>query len=80
MEQEFGSRIGFVGIDVLAECDDDVPRGMHDSWKTLRSRIIKYLERTSIGDVAEALGEKRRVLEKPRRGRRSAGKSKRKRR
>ena len=64
----------------LAECNDEMPCGMHDSWKTLRSRIIEYLERTSIADLAEALEEKRRALEKtkPRRGRRSAGKRKRK--
>jgi Rrf2 family protein len=64
----------------LAECTDEMPCGMHDSWKTLRSSIIEYLERTSIADVAEALQEKRRALEKPktRRGRRSAGKRKRK--
>ena len=60
----------------LAECNDDQPCGMHDSWKQLRSRIIDYLEQTSIADVADALGEKRRQLQKPRRGRRSSSKKK----
>jgi Rrf2 family transcriptional regulator, iron-sulfur cluster assembly transcription factor len=60
----------------LAECNDEMPCGMHDSWKLLRSRIIEYLEGTSIADVAEALELKRRALEKPRRGRRSATKKK----
>ncbi|MCS6952026.1 MAG: Rrf2 family transcriptional regulator [Bryobacterales bacterium] len=60
----------------LAECNDDMPCGMHDSWKALRSRIIEYLERTTIADVARALEEKQRQLEKPRRGRRSASRSK----
>lgn len=60
----------------LAECNDDMPCGMHDSWKALRSRIIEYLERTTIADVARALEEKRRLLEKSRRGRRSASRSK----
>jgi Rrf2 family iron-sulfur cluster assembly transcriptional regulator len=50
-----------------AECNDAVPCGMHDSWKALRSRIIEYLEGTSIADLAEALSEKRRALARPRR-------------
>jgi len=40
---------------------------MHDSWQVLRSRIIEYLEETSIADLAKALGEKRRLLARPRR-------------
>lgn len=59
----------------LAECNDQMACGMHDSWTALRSRIIDYLEHTTIADVAEALEQKRRSLEKPRR-RRSAGKKK----
>lgn len=62
----------------LAECNDDMPCGMHDSWKALRSRIMDYLEHTTIADVAEALEEKRRSLEKPRRGKRGGAKSKKK--
>jgi len=62
----------------LAECNDDMPCGMHESWKALRSRIIEYLEGTSVSDVAEALDEKRRALEKPKRGKRAAAKSKKK--
>ena len=61
----------------LAECTDEMPCGMHDSWKALRSRIMDYLEQTSIADVAKALDEKRRLLEKPRR-KRSAPKAKKK--
>ncbi len=49
------------------ECTDRAPCGMHDSWKLLRSRIIEYLEGTSIADLANALGEKRRLLARPRR-------------
>src|SRR5580698_7829393 len=30
------------------ECNDRAPCGMHDSWKTLRSRIIEYLEGTTV--------------------------------
>ena len=49
------------------ECTDHAPCGMHDSWVALRSRIIDYLEGTSIADLANALGEKRRLLARPRR-------------
>ena len=49
------------------ECNDRAPCGLHDSWKALRSRIIEYLEHTSIADLAKALGEKRRQLARPRR-------------
>jgi Rrf2 family transcriptional regulator, iron-sulfur cluster assembly transcription factor len=53
----------------LAECNDEQPCGMHDSWNALRSRIIDYLKQTSIADIQTALEEKRRVLAKPRRRR-----------
>jgi Rrf2 family iron-sulfur cluster assembly transcriptional regulator len=49
------------------ECNDRVACGMHDSWMPLRSRIIGYLEGTSIADLANALGEKQRLLSRPRR-------------
>jgi Rrf2 family iron-sulfur cluster assembly transcriptional regulator len=49
------------------ECNDRAPCGLHDSWKALRSRIIEYLEDTSVADLAKALGEKRRRLARPRR-------------
>jgi len=47
---------------------------MHDSWKALRSRIIEYLEGTSVEDLAKALDQKRRALDRSqRRGRKTAG-------
>jgi Rrf2 family transcriptional regulator, iron-sulfur cluster assembly transcription factor len=53
------------------ECNDRAACGMHDSWIELRSRIIDYLEGTSIADLANALavkrGQKRRLLSRPRR-------------
>jgi Rrf2 family iron-sulfur cluster assembly transcriptional regulator len=55
----------------LAECNDDAPCGMHDSWKALRSRIIEYLERTSIATIQVALDQKRQAVAKPRRSRRA---------
>jgi Rrf2 family iron-sulfur cluster assembly transcriptional regulator len=45
----------------LAECDQRALCGMHDSFQPLRSRIIGYLEGTSVADLAKALGEKRRL-------------------
>jgi len=54
----------------MTECNDQMRCGMHDSWKALRSRIIEYLEGTSVEDLAKALEIKRRALEKPKRTRR----------
>jgi Rrf2 family protein len=56
----------------LSECTDDSPCGMHDSWKALRSRIMEYLEKTTIADLAAALELKRKALEKPRKVKRMA--------
>jgi Rrf2 family iron-sulfur cluster assembly transcriptional regulator len=58
----------------MTECNDQMPCGMHDSWKALRSRIMGYLEETSIADVAAALDVKRKALAKQRKPRRSASK------
>lgn len=49
------------------ECGEQAACGMHDSWMLLRSRIIGYLEGTSIADLANALGQKRRLLAQTRR-------------
>jgi Rrf2 family transcriptional regulator, iron-sulfur cluster assembly transcription factor len=59
----------------LAECNDSAPCGMHDSWKGLRSRIMEYLERTTIEDLAQSLEQKKRNLEKVRKPRRAAKKA-----
>jgi Rrf2 family protein len=56
----------------MAECNDQQPCGMHDTWKALRSRIMEYLERTTIADLAKALELKRRAIEKGRKPRRTA--------
>lgn len=55
----------------LAACTDDMPCPLHDSWKTLRSRIMDYLGRNTIADLAKALEQKRRMLEKQRRPKRA---------
>ena len=46
----------------LAECSDSMPCSMHDSWVTLRSRIMDYLGRNSIADLAKALEQKRKAI------------------
>jgi|SRR5690242_1354293 len=51
----------------LAECTDDMPCPLHDSWKALRSRIMDYLGRNTIADLAKALEQKRRMIDKQRR-------------
>lgn len=48
----------------MAECNDEAPCGMHESWKKLRSSIMDYLEGTTIADVAAALRQKREALAK----------------
>jgi DNA-binding IscR family transcriptional regulator len=40
---------------------------MHEVWKDLRSRIMDYLEKTTIADLVRALEEKRKALDKARR-------------
>jgi DNA-binding IscR family transcriptional regulator len=35
---------------------------MHHSWHTLRSRIMEYLERNTIADLAKALDQKEKTL------------------
>jgi Rrf2 family transcriptional regulator, iron-sulfur cluster assembly transcription factor len=58
----------------MTECNDLMRCGMHDSWKALRSRIIEYLEGTTVEDLANALDQKRRVLDKAQKRRRTTEK------
>ncbi|HUJ23697.1 MAG TPA: Rrf2 family transcriptional regulator [Bryobacteraceae bacterium] len=58
----------------LSECSDDMPCPLHDSWKALRSRIMDYLGRNTIADLAKALEQKRRMIDKQRRGKRTSAK------
>ena len=46
----------------LAECNDDMPCSMHDSWVALRSRIMDYLGRNTILDLAKALDQKKKAI------------------
>ena len=45
-----------------------------DSWKDLHSRIMGYLERNTIADVAEALEQKKAAIEKAKRVKRASNK------
>jgi Rrf2 family protein len=55
----------------LAECSDEMPCSMHDSWIALRSRIMDYLGRNTIADLAKALEQKKKNLEKARKTKRA---------
>src|SRR5437764_14872193 len=46
----------------LSECNDEMPCSMHDSWVILRSRIMEYLGRNTIADLAKALEQKKKAL------------------
>lgn len=59
----------------MAECNDQAPCGMHDSWKGLRGRIMEYLERTTIEDLSQSFELKKRNLEKVKKPKRSAKKA-----
>ena len=52
----------------LSECSDEMPCSMHDNWVTLRSRIMDYLGRNSIADLAKALEIKKKNLAAARKG------------
>lgn len=56
----------------MAECNDEAQCGMHDAWKGLRSRILDYLEETSIADVAAAQKLKQEAVARKKRGRKTA--------
>src|SRR5579883_1105335 len=53
--------------DGAGECNETAICGVHDFWMPLRSRIIEFLEGTSVADLKNRLGEKRRLLAQPRR-------------
>jgi len=55
----------------LTECSDEMPCALHDSWKALRSRIMDYLERNTIADLAKTIEQKRRLLDQQRRTKRA---------
>ncbi len=62
----------------LSQCSDEMPCPLHDSWVGLRSRIMDYLGRNTIADLARALDQKKKLLAttKPRKVKRAAAGSK----
>ena len=46
----------------LSSCNDEMACGLHDSWVALRSRIMDYLGRNTIADLAKALDQKKKNL------------------
>ena len=62
---------------VFAESLEQAP-WMLDSWKDLHSRIMDYLERNTIADVAKELDHKKAAAGKSKRGKRAANKKHRK--
>ena len=58
----------------MAECNDEAQCGMHDSWKELQSRMLDYLEDTSILDVVVAQRKKHDAVAKKRKPRKSSKK------
>ena len=52
----------------LSECSDDMPCSMHDSWINLRGRIMDYLGRNTIADLAKALEMKKKNLASVKKG------------
>lgn len=48
----------------LAECSDQMPCPLHNSWKHLRTQIRTYLESQTVEDLAKAVEKKLEYLEK----------------
>lgn len=47
----------------LGPCSDDVPCPLHDGFKPLRQRIKRYLDRTTLAEMALALERKRALVD-----------------
>lgn len=46
----------------LAECSDNSPCPLHDSWKPLRTQITTYLSEQTLADLASALARKKQLI------------------
>lgn len=42
-----------------AVCSDETPCPLHDAWKPIRERIRRYLEETTLADMAAAVEKKK---------------------
>ena len=55
----------------LNPCSDETPCPLHDTWKPLRLQIKRYLEKTTLGDLAKGLERKRTLIERANGGQRA---------
>jgi Rrf2 family transcriptional regulator, iron-sulfur cluster assembly transcription factor len=55
----------------LGKCSNDMPCALHNSWRVLRSRILDYLGRNTIADLAKTVEQKHQLRDKRRRGKRT---------
>jgi len=55
----------------LGKCSNDTPCALHNSWKVLRSRILDYLGRNTIADLAKTVEQKHQLRDKGRDGKRT---------
>jgi Rrf2 family protein len=46
----------------LERCADDSPCPLHDTWKTLRMRVMNYLETTTLEQMARAVTRKKQLV------------------
>ncbi len=46
----------------LAECSDEMPCPMHESWKALREQVLSYLRDRTVADLGKALRRKLELL------------------
>jgi Rrf2 family protein len=46
----------------LPQCSDEMACGIHDHWVNLRSRIMDYLSRNTIADLAKVVDQKKKSL------------------
>ncbi len=46
----------------LAECTDEAPCPLHDTWTPIRDQITAYLEAETLADLAEALARKKQLI------------------
>ena len=46
----------------LAECTDETPCPLHDTWKPFRLQILDYMSGRSLADLAEAMDAKKKTI------------------
>jgi len=46
----------------LERCDDDAPCPLHDTFKPIRAQVIRYLETTTLAEMARAVARKKELV------------------